>query len=271
MKALIFAAGLGTRLKPLTDECPKALIPLCGRPMLELQLLHLYSFGFNDITINVHAFGEQIESFISDFKKSFKKEVPGGNLVIRISKEYDLLRETGGGILHARKMLEDRPFLVHNVDIFSNLNPLDFYRDALEQFKNDPSQIASIAVSRRVTERYLLFDKNDRLVAWENCKTGQVKSPYEDLKNLSVKELNDKGFQKFPFAGVHVISPKIFPLLKEYAESIGTEKFSIIDFYLSKAKDCTIKGVELKGLKMCDVGKIEHIAEAEEFVKNLIV
>ena len=271
MKALIFAAGLGTRLKPLTDDKPKALVPILGKPMLELQLLHLYSFGFNDITVNVHYFGEQVEAFIKDFLKRFKKEVPGGNLVIRVSTEYDLLRETGGGILHARKKLEDRPFLVHNVDIFSNLNPLDFYRDALEQFKNDPSQIASIAVSRRETERYLLFDKNDRLVAWENRKTSEVKSPFEELKGLSIKELDSKKLQKFPFAGVHVVSPKIFPLLKEYSERIGSEKFSIIDFYLDRAKDCTIKGVELKGLKMCDVGKIEHIAEAEEFVKNLIV
>ena len=185
MKALIFAAGLGTRLKPLTDERPKALVPILGKPMLELQILHLYSFGFNDITINVHYFGEQIEAYIGEFLKRFKKELPANNLVIRISKEYDLLRETGGGIFHARKMLKDRPFLVHNVDVFSNMNPLDFYRDALEQFRNEPSQIASIAVSRRETERYLLFDENDMLVAWENRKTGEVKSPYKELKFLT--------------------------------------------------------------------------------------
>lgn len=270
MKALIFAAGLGTRLKPLTDNKPKALVSLCGKPMLQMQLMNLYSFGFDDITINVHAFGEQVEEYVESFIKDFSNEIPNGNLTIRISKEYDLLRETGGGIFHAEQFLSDEPFLVHNVDIFSNANPRQLYQDAIEQFNSDPKIISSIAVSKRKTDRYFLFDEEDNLVAWENRKTGEVKSPFKNLKALSLAELDDMKLQKFPFAGLHVISPKVFPIMKKYVEKIGTEKFSIIDFYLWASSRYSVKGVELRGLKLCDVGKIEHIAQAEEFIKSQI-
>ena len=121
MKALIFAAGLGTRLKPITDRIPKALVPICGKPLLQHVVDKLTSAGFTELVINVHHFADQIEQYVLD-NKAF-----GVN--VSLSDETDLLRETGGGIRHAAKFLSgSEPFLVHNVDILSNLDIVEFVR-----------------------------------------------------------------------------------------------------------------------------------------------
>ena len=269
MKALIFAAGLGTRLQPLTLDKPKALVPLCGTPMLEHQLRHLYFSGFEDIVINVHAFGEQIESFVPDFLNRFHNEYPQNNLTISISKEYDLLRDTGGGVLHAQQLLGNEPFLVHNVDIFSNLDLKTFYTDSLALFESNSKIVANIVVSNRETERYFLFNRDNILVGWENRKSGEVRSLYKEYSQKSVDELDRIGLRHLPFAGIHIMSPKIFSLLRSYSKGIESNSFSIVDFYLNISRKWDIVGNVVEDLKICDVGKIEHIAQAERFVREL--
>jgi len=164
MKAMIFAAGLGSRLKPLTDTMPKALVPVAGRPMLEHVILKLKAFGFTEIVINIHHFGEQILEFL--------KVNDNFGLTIHISDERDVLLDTGGGIRKASSFFEnsDEPFLVHNVDILSNVDLKELYDYHLQT-----DGLATLLVSQRKTSRYLLLDAEKRLCGWINKDTGQVK------------------------------------------------------------------------------------------------
>lgn len=247
MKALVFAAGLGTRLKPLTDNMPKALVPIGGEPLLKGVLNKLISSGYNNIVINIHHFAEQIEEYLR-VNNNF-------NANISLSDERDLLRDTGGGIKHAEPLLcalGSEPFLVHNVDIISNLD----LRWFMDQFGSNEERcasegkelIANILVSDRETSRYFLFDDNDNLVGWTNVATGEVKSPFT---GLDVSKCH-----KLAFAGIHLISPKIFPLMKDWPQ-----KFSIVDFYLSICDKVVIKGVQMAGLQIKDVGKIGDLKD----------
>lgn len=266
MKAMIFAAGLGTRLKPLTDTMPKALVPVCGKPLLAHVMEKLQAAGYDDITVNVHHFADQIIDYLSDcWSKNapnsqrnndcWSKNAPNSH----ISDERDLLRETGGGIAHARQFLDgSEPFLVHNVDILSNLDLKAFaasHRNGV---------LATLVVSERATSRYLLFDGDMRLVGWTNVKTGEVKSPCKDLDP-------DK-CRKLAFSGIHMMSPEVFPLMADPATfGIETvpERFSIIDFYLAVAGTHPIYGYIPKDFRMMDVGKLDSLREAEEFVGKL--
>ena len=256
MKALIFAAGLGTRLRPLTDITPKALLKVADKPMLEHQILKLKSAGFTTIAINVSHLAEQIIDFLEE-NNNF-------GLDIRISDERDLLRDTGGGIRHVSKALyglnpdqwsdsnqNEEPFLLHNVDIFSNLNLRKFYEE-----NNSNDVVASLLVSDRITNRYLLFDDNSRLVGWTNIQTGEVKSPFGTI--------NPDNYRKLAFDGIHLISPKIFPLMASWPE-----KFPIFDFYLSIAAEHIVKGVVVDGLKIVDIGKKETLENFE--INNYII
>lgn len=244
MKAMIFAAGLGTRLKPLTDNLPKALVPVGGRTLLEHVIMKLKSAGYDDIVINIHHFGDMIEDFV--------REHDCFGIGISISDERDFLRETGGGILHARKLLEDSDrFLVHNVDILSNLDLRHF--DSL--WKEDA--VAQLLVSDRKTTRYLLFDDDMRLVGWKNTVTGETKSPYSEVPNC----------RALAFSGIHLVSGNIFLLMENFSN--GREKFSIIDFYLSVCDRYPIYGTLCNDLKMIDVGKLDSLAEAESIFKDL--
>jgi NDP-sugar pyrophosphorylase family protein len=243
MKALIFAAGLGTRLKPLTDTMPKALVPINGTPLLELVLRKLIASGFDEIIINVHHFADQIIDFVKR-NNSF-------GVHIEISDERDALVETGGGIKKASWFFDDgEPFLVHNVDILSNIDLKGLYDYHLSH-----NGIATVVVSNRDTARYLLFDSNLRLNGWTNIKTGEVKSPFETLDVSSC--------QRLAFSGIHVISPKVFDLMSGW-----NGKFSVIDFYLEVAAKETIKGFVPENLKMIDVGKIDSLHDAELFLTN---
>lgn len=240
---MIFAAGLGTRLKPMTDTMPKALVPVGGRPLLEILIEKLKREGFTDVVINIHHFAQQIVDFV-ERNQSF-------GINIRFSDESNQLLETGGGIRHASPMLQGgEPFLVHNVDILSNVNLADFHRAGIA---ND----ATLLVSQRDTQRYLLFDDDMRLVGWTNIKTGEVKSPFHDL--------DVEACRKYAFAGIHTFSPRLFPLMESWPD-----KFSIIDFYLSACKDTVIKGIVKPDLKLIDVGKLDTLAKAEDFIKTLI-
>ena len=242
MKAMIFAAGLGTRLKPLTDTMPKAMVPINGKPLLWHTIEKLTSSGFDEIIINVHHFAEQIIDYVR----------ANDNFGIRIefSDESQQLLDTGGGIKKAAWFFDDnKPFLIHNVDILSNIDLKALYEN---HTKNN--SIATLVVSQRETSRYFLFDENSRLAGWINEKTGEVRSPLQHFE--------PGNYQKLAFSGIHILDPRIFPHFSQFPD-----KFSIIDLYLSLCNTETLKAFAPKNLHMMDVGKIESLAQAESFSK----
>lgn len=241
IQAFIFAAGLGTRLRPITDTIPKALVPIADRPLLEHVIECLQSQGINDFIVNVHHLADQIEDYLVD-RTDF------GSLAI--SDERDLLRETGGAIKHAEKLFNGNPFIVHNVDIISNVDIQNLLSSHREH------SLATLLVSNRKTQRYLLFEDNMRLVGWTNVVTGEVRSPY---KNLDVDKC-----KRYAFSGIHVIEPRICQLMSNYPD-----KFSIIDFYLDVAAEQEIYGVVQDNLRMIDVGKLNSLDEAEALLDEL--
>lgn len=265
---MILAAGLGTRLKPLTDRMPKALVPVDGTPLLEGLIRRLQKAGFDDFVINVHHFPEQIEAFLKEH----------GNFGSRIafSDERDLLRETGGGIRHAATLLQDAPggwFLVHNVDIITDLDYASLasgFRPAEQKGPDGefrlagkpspdslpvppggnptpkPEPLATLAVSDRKTSRYLIFDNDMRLVGWTNIDTGEVRTPYE--------RLDVKSCRKLAFSGISMLSTAILPLMQGWPE-----RFSVIDFYLTICRDHEIRGIDITGSTIRDVGKLKEL------------
>ena len=242
MKALIFAAGLGTRLKPLTDTIPKALIPIAGIPLLEHVLLKLKAAGFNEIIVNVHHFPDQIIDFLKS-KNNF-------DIRIEVSDERNLLLDTGGGIKNTAWFFDDgKPFLVHNVDILSNVDLNELYNEHIQS-----NSLATLVVSKRDTFRYLLFNKDNRLCGWINEKTGETKPvKFDDIS----------GFNKLAFAGIQMLSPLAFELMKNLEL-----KFPVMDFYLSNVQNHNIKGFIPTNLQMLDVGKLDVLDKAEQFIKT---
>lgn len=239
MKAMIFAAGLGTRLRPLTDTLPKALIPVGGQPMLAHVLLRLKSFGFNDVMINVHYFAGQIISFLR------KQRNFGMN--IQISHERDELLDTGGGLKHAAWFFDDgQPFLAHNVDTLTDLDLAALYQAHLAS-----QALATVAVKQRPGSRFLLFDRNNRLCGWKNTATGEIRlsraTPEAELTPL-------------PFSGIHVIDPKIFALMPEQPV------FSLTPFYLDAAARHDILAFRHDDSAWIDIGRKEQLARAEEML-----
>lgn len=245
MKAMIFAAGLGTRLKPITDTMPKALVPVCGKPLLYHTICKLRDAGYDDIVVNVHHFPGQIREYLqaNDF-----------GVKISISDESEQLLETGGGILKARDLLlSDEPFLVHNVDIVSNLD-LTRLRAATR-----PEDLATLVVSSRETRRYLLFSDDMRLAGWTDTATGEVRSPYPAL--------DPSVCRRFAFSGIHNISPSVFSAMADLG---FTGRFPIMDFYLQACARYQIRGYVAENLKMVDVGKIDTLPEAERICETLL-
>ena len=233
MKAMIFAAGLGTRLKPLTDTMPKALVPVGGKPLLEIVITKLIAAGYDEIVINVHHFAGMIRDYVAS-RDNF-------GVKISFSDETDLLRETGGGIRHAAPLLDGpEPFLVHNVDILSNLD-LAWFRQ-----QHHEGDLATLLVSDRETARYFLFDEDGLLVGWTNILTGEVRSPWPGIDP-------DRCY-RLAFSGIHCISPAVFPLMRPMPE-----KFSIVDFYLSVCREQRIRAAVMPGLVLRDVGKISEL------------
>lgn len=237
MKAMIFAAGLGTRLRPLTDTMPKALVPVGGVPMLRRVIEKLKAAGIDEFVVNVHHFAGQIEDYLAsngDF-----------GVHIDISRETERPLETGGGIRRAEPFLKGGRFLVHNVDMLSDLDVRRFLA------ADSPSALATLLVTDSDdADRFLLFDDGLRLAGWTNIRTGEVKSPYPDFDPSRCRRLS--------FCGVHVVSPEVFPLMRPWPE-----KFSIIDFYLSVAAEHEIRAVYAPGLKIIDIGSPEKLSEAE--------
>lgn len=242
MQAMIFAAGLGTRLKPLTDTMPKALVCVAGRPLLEHTVMRLKAAGVERIVVNVHHFASQITDFLS----------ANGNfgMDIRVSDETAALLDTGGGIRAAAPLFDPAsPILIHNVDILSNVDLSSFYAANI-------ANAATLLVSNRKTSRYLLFDDDMRLVGWTNVATGEVRSPYPATVTSAAR--------RYAFSGIHIFSPELFPLFDGFPD-----KFGIIDFYLSVCDRVVIRGCVKDDLRLMDVGKLDTLAEAEAFVQDI--
>ena len=263
MQSMIFAAGLGTRLKPLTDRIPKALVRVGGKPLIEYVLKNLVAAGSKRIVVNVHHFANQIIEYLqqNDF-----------GVDIRVSDETEMLLDTGGGIKNAAPFFNtSEPVLIHNVDILSNVDLRALYNYACEA-EIEEKVDAVLLVSLRKTKRYLIFNKDMSLVGWTNVDTGEVKSPYETLHELTFTQPYDNnnvtneqyGYTLFAFSGIHVIGNKVFEAMDECSA-----KFPIMDFYLQYAKDLHFVGKLKNNLKLMDVGKLDTLAEADAFVKQL--
>ena len=249
---MIFAAGLGTRLKPITDTLPKALVPVCGKPLIEHVTRKLKASGINEAVVNVHHFAEKVEQW-ADYQDIMD---------IKISDERELLLETGGAVLHARPYLEGcGSFLIHNVDILSNID-LQWLESQVH-----PEAIATLLVSERKTSRYLLFDPQTmRLVGWTNEKTGE--------KRLPVPGTDESKCLRLAFSGIHIMSDRILEILENYAtshglyESASSPRFPIMDFYLEICSQHNIYGVVAEDLQLVDVGKLDTLATAETFISE---
>jgi NDP-sugar pyrophosphorylase family protein len=236
MKAMIFAAGLGTRLQNETFVKPKALVDVGGKPLLQRAIEKLKNEGITEIVINVHHFSELVISFIieNDF------EIP-----IHISDETEKLLDTGGGLKKAAHYFKGtEPVLIYNVDIISNLD-LNFL--LLDHLKS--GALVTLAVRNRETQRYFKFDSEMNLAGWINKKTGETK--------VSVPEKFEKS-AAMAYSGFHIIQPEIFSLMPE------TDRFSVTDFYLELAKTHLIKGFIDNSDLWMDVGKPEQLEEVRK-------
>lgn len=240
MKAMIFAAGLGTRLKPLTDTMPKALVPLAGKPLLQWQVEKLRDAGITDIIVNVHHFPDMIIDAV--------RANQGWGCTISISDERDQLLDTGGGLKKAVTcyglQVMGEPILACNVDILSNID-LRALIDAYEQ-----TGISQLVVSDRQTQRYLCFDEQNALCGWTNIATGELKG--QDGRHLA-------------FSGMQILSPDALALLS----TMPDDKFSLIDFYLRTMQRVPFCAYVPTDYRMMDVGKIDQIEEAEAFAESL--
>jgi NDP-sugar pyrophosphorylase family protein len=236
MKAMILAAGLGTRLLPLTETTPKALVEINGRPILEIIILRLKKYGFRDIIINVHHHYKQVLDFLRS-NNNF-----GVN--IQISDEREKILETGGGIKKASWFLNgSEPFLVHNVDVISDIDLKEIY-----DFHCQRKPLVSLVVKYKNSARSLLFNKSLRLCGWENRDTGQSKV----IGNITAHDM-----MKIGFCGIHVIDPLIFKYMEDY------DKFSIIKTYMNVAGDQIIYGYPAEDNLWIDIGSFEQLEYAQ--------
>ncbi|MDD2474801.1 MAG: sugar phosphate nucleotidyltransferase [Dysgonamonadaceae bacterium] len=242
MKAMIFAAGLGSRFKPLTDTMPKALVPVLGKPLLEHVIEKLKANGFDEIIINIHHFGDQIIQFLES-KDNF-------GIRIETSDERAKLLDTGGAIKKASWFFDnDESILIHNTDIFSDVDISHVFETHLKN-----KVMATLVVNNRDTSRYLFFDKSNNLKGWINEKNGEVKSS---------SDFNPLKHKKLAFFGIHVLSGEAIQYMKEFGD-----KFSIINFYLSICNKTDVRAYLADDSSMVDVGRLESLKKAEEFIKT---
>ena len=244
-QAMILAAGIGSRLKPLTDTMPKALVPVGGQPLIDIVAHRLLQQGYQRLVVNVHHFAQQIIDHVaaSDYAAH-----------VSFSDETQQLLETGGALKKAQPLFDlDDPILIHNVDILDNVDYSWMARQHL------PHEDAVLLVSRRKTKRYLLFDNAMRLMGWTNIETGEVKSPYEYVRRTGMSQ-HGEPLNQFAFSGIHSFSPRLFPLMERFPD-----RFPIIDFYLSVCHRSHIVGLVKDDLRLLDVGKLDTLAEAEAF------
>ena len=248
-QAMIFAAGLGTRLKPLTDTMPKALVPVDGRPLLDINIRRLMAQGYDRFVVNIHHFAQQIVDYVNE--QDYAPQV-------HFSDESAQLLETGGGLKKAAPLFrDDQPILIHNVDILDNVNYDWFAR------QHQTDEDAVLLVSRRKTKRYLLFDNAMHLMGWKNIETGEIKSPYEYVRRTGLSQHGEE-LNMFAFSGIHSFSPRLFSLMERFPD-----RFPIIDFYLSVCHRAPIVGLVKDDLRLMDVGKLETLDQAEIFIQSL--
>jgi NDP-sugar pyrophosphorylase family protein len=232
MQAMIFAAGKGTRLKPLTDVIPKALVPVGDVPLIQRVMQKIVDGGATRIVVNIHHHAPQLENYLSLLQLKYP------SVEILISDESRELLDTGGSIKQARRLFNE-PVLIHNCDILSNVNLREFYSQA----KGD----ATLLVSERKTQRYLCFDDDMRLVGWTNIATGEVKGTRTD--------------RLYAFSGIHVMSPSLMERMDTYPDV-----FPIMDFYLRECATADIRGYLKTDLDLLDVGKTDTLEKATEFL-----
>lgn len=248
-QAMILAAGLGTRLKPLTDTIPKALVPVGGKPLIDLNIRKLQAQGYDRFVVNIHHFAQQIVDYVAE-----QDYAP----LVRFSDETEALLETGGGLKKAAPLFaDDEPVLIHNVDILDNVDYGWFSR------QHQADEDAVLLVSRRTTKRYLLFDNAMRLMGWKNIETGEIKSPYEYIRRTGLSQ-HGEPLNMFAFSGIHSFSPRLFPLMDRFPD-----RFSIIDFYLSVCHRSHIVGLVKDDLQVLDVGKLDSLHAAEQFLTTI--
>lgn len=239
MKAFILAAGLGTRLKPLTDTIPKALVEVNGKPLLHHAIEKVKSAGIHEIIINVHHFAEKVTDYINHYNDS--------EISLTISDESDLLLDTGGAIKKAEWFLKsEQPFLVYNVDILSRINLAE-----LNNYHYKNKSLATLAVSERNSSRYIYFDDQNNLSAWENVITREKKI---------VREINSPA--KYAFSGIYILDSGVYDFMPE------AQKFSIIDVFLSAACKQNIKAFIHNPEDILDVGKPDSLKTAKIFLSK---
>lgn len=233
MKAMIFAAGLGTRFKPWTDKHPKALAVVNGKSLLQRNIEYLQQYGIKDVVVNVHHFADQIEEAVQNAKGW------GSNIII--SDEREEVLETGGGLLKAKHLLQGETFLTINVDILTDINLKN-----LLVFHQQENADITLGVTGRTTSRYLLFNEYNRLCGWRNTATGE--------ERVSIQ--TDEHIQK-AYSGIAIFEPAVLDAITQ------TGKFSLIDVYLSLAASHKIVGFDHSESRVLDVGKPESVAIAE--------
>lgn len=242
MKAMIFAAGLGTRLRPITNDIPKALAPLCDKTLLLSCIEYLAAADVDEIIINIHHYADKIIEYL-------KSNTPQG-VRISFSDEREQLLDTGGGLKNVASFFKDdkNPFLLINVDVFTDTDLLDML-----SFHEDNDALITLAVRKRTTSRYLLFDEKYSLVGWKNEKNNDIKWVKKGVKK----------YQQLAFSGIHVVSPDIFALMP------SQKTFSIIDLYLQLAEKNNIIAYDHTNDMWMDLGKPEQLKEAERIIKNI--
>lgn len=242
MKAMILAAGLGTRLKPWTLHHPKALVPVGGVPMLERVIVNLKGQGFDYIVVNVHHFSDQIIDFLNN--KEFGVKVV-------VSDEMDRLLDTGGAILNASELLRlnEGPALIHNVDILSNADLVNLMK-AHEDIGSD----STLLVSERESTRKLIFNEEMKLTGWHNLSEGVYRPDNYDVSPEHVE---------YAFSGIHVVGEKV---VEEMRRIESDNKFSIVDFLLSHENHCNVTGYLQKDLSLMDIGKPATLSQARFLV-----
>lgn len=241
MQAMIFAAGLGTRLKPLTDTIPKALVPIAGKTLLQWQIERLRDAGIMDITVNVHHFPDMIINYL--------REHDNFGCHIAISDERDQLLDTGGGLRKA--WTKSEPMLAINVDILSTINLSKLIAEYENLHKGDrPQCVNLLVVSERETQRYLCFDETNAMCGWTNVKTGEVK--IRDGRHLA-------------FSGMQILHPS----MRDYLAAMPESKFSLIELYLYACQTEILRAYIPENYRMMDVGKIDTLSEANTFASSL--
>lgn len=234
MQAFILAAGLGTRLKPLTDTCPKALVEVQGQPLIKIAIDKLISHGVSRIIVNVHHFADKLSNYI----QSQEWQVP-----VLISDERECLLDTGGGLKHAAHLFApDEPILIYNVDILSRID-----LGILLSQHTDSKNIATLVVSDRTTSRYLLFDNKGQLTGWHNRSTNEFKWSSQTTE-----------YQELAFDGIAIIEPSLLDLLPP-----ADNPYPIIPCYLEIAKKHRISHFNLSKEDWLDVGKHETLKQAQ--------